>query len=215
MGVPEQVFGLSANQVQAYAAVGNVLLATVLAAITFYYARHAKRQADASKDLLDSSNRQADAAQRTLDLLLKEKEQQRKVDTSAVTFQVQAAIEMIDDWRRRIESESFDLPDVIQICSTSFTSTISSAERIDGVVAGYMGAALLYIDKAQTDALVLRSKEPNQRAGILEFNQITALRKRLQERAGYNLNIARFKLLEAQTRLTSVVESRSNQSTES
>lgn len=213
MGVPEQVFGLSASQVQAYAAVGNVLLATVLAAITFYYARHAKRQADASKDLLNSSNRQADAAHKTLGLLMREKEQQRKVDTSAVTFQIQAAIEMVDDWRRRIQSESFDLPDVIQMCPMNFTSTISSAERIDEVVAGYMGAALLYLDKAQTDALVLRTKEINQGASILEFNQIDATRKRLQERAGYNLNVARFKLLEAQTRLTSIVEGRKDQPT--
>jgi len=214
MEVPEQVFGLSANQVQAYAAVGSVFLATVLAAITCYYARHAKRQADASKDLLDSSNRQADAAQKTLGLLLKEKEQQRKVDNSAVTFQIRAAIEMIDDWRRRIQSESFDLPDVIQMCPMSFTSTISSAERIDEVVAGYMGAALLYIDKAQADALVLRSKEINQGASLLEFNQINVTRKRLQERAGNNLNVARFKLLEAQTRLTSAVEGREDRPTE-
>jgi hypothetical protein len=95
----------------------------------------------------------------------------------------------------------------------NFTRTISSAERIDEVVAGYMGAALLYLDKAQTDALVLRTKEINQGASILEFNQIDAIRKRLQERAGYNLNVARFKLLEAQTRLTSVVEGRKDQPT--
>ncbi len=214
MGVPEQVFGLSANQVQAYAAVGNVLLATVLAAITCYYAWHAKRQADASKDLLNSSNRQADAAQKTLGLLLKEKEQQRKVDTSAAAFQIQAAIEMIDDWRRRIQSESFDLPDVIQMCPMNFASTMSGAERIDEIVAGYMGAALLYLEKAQTDALVLRTKEINQGASIIEFNQINATRKRLQERAGSNLNVARFKLLEAQTRLASILEGRKDHPTE-
>ena len=173
LGAPEQVFGLSwlsSSQVQAYAAVASVVLAIVLAAITFYYARHAKRQADASKDSLESSNRQADAAQRTLDLLLKEKEQQRKVDTSVVTIQIHAAIAMIDDWRHRIESESFDLPDVIQMCPVNFVNSISNAERIDGIVAGYMGASLLYIEKAQTDALVLRSKECGPSSSILEFN---------------------------------------------
>jgi hypothetical protein len=40
----EQVFRLSVNQVMAYAAVANVLLVVVLAAINVYYAVHAKRQ---------------------------------------------------------------------------------------------------------------------------------------------------------------------------
>ena len=46
----EQVFGLGVNQVMAYAAVANVLLVIVLAGINVYYAVHAKRQADASRD---------------------------------------------------------------------------------------------------------------------------------------------------------------------
>ena len=46
----EQVFGLGVNQVMAYAAVANVLLVVVLAGINVYYAVHAKRQADASRE---------------------------------------------------------------------------------------------------------------------------------------------------------------------
>jgi hypothetical protein len=49
-GIPmeEKVFGLSVNQVMAYAAVANVLLVVVLTAINVYYAWYSKRQAEAA-----------------------------------------------------------------------------------------------------------------------------------------------------------------------
>ena len=62
----EQVFGLGVNQVMAYAAVANVLLVVVLAAINVYYAVHAKRQADASREQVAASTRQAEIAAETL-----------------------------------------------------------------------------------------------------------------------------------------------------
>src|SRR5271165_1437708 len=124
------VFGLSIGQITAYAAIGNVLLALMLAIVTLYYASHAKRQADASKEQVDASNRQADAAMRTLDILLKEKEQQARLDVFSVKFQLRAATQLIDDWQDRINSETLDLPDVIEILPSSFNSTISNAERI-------------------------------------------------------------------------------------
>jgi len=54
------VFGLSANQVMAWSSVISSALVVVLIAINFYYARHAKRQADASIKQAEASNRQAD-----------------------------------------------------------------------------------------------------------------------------------------------------------
>jgi hypothetical protein len=97
---------------------------------------HARKYLDQN-----SSSRQADAAQKTIDLLLKQREEQRRIDISTVGFQLEAAIHMIDDWSERIASETYnELPDVIEIRATNFSSSIANADRIDGIVAGYMGA---------------------------------------------------------------------------
>jgi hypothetical protein len=45
----EHLFGITVNEVLAYAAIANVVLVLLLAGITTYYAWHAKRQADASQ----------------------------------------------------------------------------------------------------------------------------------------------------------------------
>jgi hypothetical protein len=204
---PEQVFGFSPNQVSAYAAIAQVALALVLAAITAYYAIHARAQAKASREQVTSSNRQADAAQKTIALLLKEKEEQQRIDTSTVLFQIDAAIHTIDDWRDRIQSESFDLPEIIEIRSTNFNSAIMNASRIDSIVAGYMDAALLYIATAETDVRIMRDKNPDLYPDSpLAMGMTTETRKRLQTRAGRNLNVARFKLNEARTRLDAIIE---------
>jgi type II secretory pathway component PulL len=56
--VTERVFGLTVNEVMAYAAIANVVLVLLLAVITTYYAWHAKRQADASHQEVAASKRQ-------------------------------------------------------------------------------------------------------------------------------------------------------------
>lgn len=198
----ETVFGLSIGQITAYAAIANVLLASVLAGVTLYYAAHAKRQADASKEQVAASNRQADAAQRTLELLMKEKEQQARTDAFTVKFQLRAAAQMIDDWLGRVGAEAPDLPDEIEVLPASFGSTISNAERIDHLVAGYMGSALHFVTKAELDIRVLRDRDPNLRAqtAVIDGKTIES-RARLKERAVKNLNTAKAKIAEAGTRL--------------
>jgi light-regulated signal transduction histidine kinase (bacteriophytochrome) len=204
---PVQMSEQTANDVMAYAAVGNFVLALVLAGITSFYAWHAKRQADATKEQVAASNRQADAAQNTLDLLLKEKEQQRRTDISTVRFQLEAAIQMIDDWQNRIKSESFDLPDVIEMRPTNFDTAIPNADRIDQLVAEYMGAALLYVAKAETDIRVMRDKNPDRYADSPLAMGVTAeTRERLLARAAKNLNVAKCKLDEAKARLSPITE---------
>lgn len=132
----ELVFGVSANQVTAYAAVAQSLLALALAIITAYYAWHAKAQARASSEQAASSSRQAATAQQTVDLLMHERQEQRRIDISTVLFQIDAAIHTIDDWRERINSEPFDLPEIIEIRSTNFSGAIANASRIDSIVSG-------------------------------------------------------------------------------
>ncbi|MGB6688741.1 MAG: hypothetical protein WBE76_12965 [Terracidiphilus sp.] len=198
----QTVLGLSIGQITAYAAIANVLLALVLAVVTLYYASHAKRQADASKEQVDASNRQADAAIRTLELLLKEKEQQAKTDVFTVKFQLRAAAQMIDEWQQRIHSESSDLPDLIEILPPNFNSTISNAERIDHLVAGYMGSALHFVTKAELDIRVLRDRDPGMSADTAVVNgKLIESRARLQERADINLATAKAKIAEASARL--------------
>ena len=198
----QQVFGLSIGQITAYAAIANVLLALMLAIVTLYYASHAKRQADASKDQVDASNRQADAAMRTLDIMLKEKEQQARLDVFSVKFQLRAATQLIDDWQDRIDSEPLDLPDEIQILPTSFNSTISNAERIDRMVAGYMASASHFVAKAELDTRVLRDRYHGLAAdGPVPANAVTQARLLLREKIAGNLSTGRAKIAEASTRL--------------
>lgn len=198
----ETVFGLSIGQITAYAAIANVLMASVLAGVTIYYAAHAKRQADASKEQVDASNRQADAAAKTLEILLKEKEQQARTDVFTVKFQLRAATQMIDEWLERIRAERPDLPDIIEVLPTSFGSTISNAERIDHLVAGYMGSALHFVAKAELDIRVLRDRDPGMRGETAVIDgKLIESRGRLQARAAKNLATARAKIAEAAARL--------------
>jgi hypothetical protein len=203
----ETVFGLSIGQITAYAAIANVLMASVLAGVTIYYAAHAKRQADASKEQVDASNRQADAAMRTLDLLVKEKEQQARTDVFTVRFQLRAATQMIDEWQERVRSEAMDLPDVIEILPSSFSGTISNAERIDHLVAGYMSSALHFVAKAELDVRVLRDRFVSGQTGAVPMvGRSEETRVRLKEQAGKNLAVARAKIAEANARLEAATE---------
>jgi hypothetical protein len=193
----EQVLGLTVNEVMAYAAVANVVLVLVLVAITFYYALHAKRQADTGREQVAASNRQAEIAQTTLDLLLKQREQQHQIDVSAVSFQLAAAIQMIEAWQTRLASDSYpQVPDVIDLRPTNFSGSITNADRVDGIVAGYMSAGLLYIAEAETNIRVMRSANPS----LLQSWQ------QPRDKAAYNLNVARSKLGEARTRLIALTE---------
>jgi hypothetical protein len=177
-------------------------LALMLAIVTLYYASHAKRQADASKDQVDASNRQADAAIRTLDILLKEKEQQARLDLFSVKFQLRAATQLIDDWQERVNAETLDLPDVIEILPANFSSAISNAERIDQMVAGYMASAAHFAAKAELDVRVLRDRDPALGADTpLIADANTQTRARLRERIGLHLSTSRAKIAEARTRL--------------
>jgi hypothetical protein len=193
----EHVFGLTVNEVMAYAAIANVVLVLLLAAITTYYAWHAKREADASHQEVAASKRQADIAQQTLDLLLRQTEQQRQIDKSAVSFNLEAAIHMVDQWQTRIRSDSYrQLPDVIELRPTNFSSSIANAEKFDSIAAGYMGAAMLFISEAETNIRVMRCANP----------ALPQSWRQPREKAANALGVARFKLDSARTRLRTLTE---------
>jgi uncharacterized membrane protein len=193
----EHVFGLTVNEVLAYAAIANVVLVLLLAGITTYYAWHAKRQADASQQQVAASTRQADIAQQTLNLLLRQTEQQRQIDVSTVSFNLEAAIHMVDQWQTRMRSDAYpQLPDVIEIRPTNFSSSVANADRFDSIVAGYLGAALLYIAEAETNIRVIHVANP-----ALPQSWLQA-----REKAANALGVARFKLDSARTRLRAFIE---------
>ena len=195
--MPEHVLGLTVNEVMAYAAIANVVLVLLLAAIMTYYGWHAKRQADASHQEVAASKRQADIAQQTLDFLLRQTEQQRRIDLSAVSFNLEAAIHMVDQWQTRIRSDSYpQLPDVIELRPTNFSSSVANAEKFDSIAAGYMGAALLYISEAEINIRVMRGANPALPQSWLQP----------REKAANALGVARFKLDSARTRLRAFIE---------
>ena len=193
----EHVFGLTVNEVLAYAAIANVVLVLLLAGITTYYAWHAKRQADASQQQVAASKRQADIAQQTLNLLLRQTEQQRQIDVSTVSFNLEAAIHMVDQWQTRMRSDVYpQLPDVIEIRPTNFSSSVANADRFDSIVAGFMGAALLYISEAETNIRIMQGANP-----ALPQSWLNS-----REKAANALGVARFKLDSARTRLRAFIE---------
>ncbi len=195
--MPEKAFGLTVNQVMAYAAVANAALVVVLAAVNIYYAWHSKRQADASRAQVDASNRQAEIAAETLSLLRKQLEQERTSDVRSVALQLRVALHTIEDWLERIGSDTFPhLPDEIKIFSADFSLATQRANGIDHIVAENMGAALLYAGEAETNLNVLRARNPGQPGW-----------QDIQGKAAKNLNNAKYKLNVARTRWDSMSNS--------
>ncbi len=193
----EQVFGLSINQVMAYTAIANVVLVVVLAAINVYYAGHAKRQADASKDQVAASNRQSEIAAETLSLLRKQMDQQHRTDIASVTLQLKVAIHVIEDWLKRISSEKHpQLPDEIGILPPDFSLATQRANSIDQIVAENMGAASLYVAEAETNLRLMRQRDPEEPEGWKDH----------QQKAAKSLNTAKYKLSVARTRWEAMAE---------
>ena len=139
----DKVFGLSVNQVMAYAAIANVMLVLVLTTINMYYAWLPRRQADASSAQVDSSNRQREIAAETLSILRKQIEQQRTAHLATVGLQLKVATHTIEDWLKRIGSVALPrLPDEIRILPADFSIATQRANAIDAIVAENMGAGL-------------------------------------------------------------------------
>jgi cell division protein FtsL len=192
----EQVFGLSVNQVMAYAAVANVLLVVLLTAINIFYAGHAKRQADAAREQVDSSNKQSEIAAETLSLLRKQMDQQRRTDIASVTLQLKVAIHVIEDWLKRISSDKQpQLPDEIGILPPDFSLATQRAHSIDPISAENMGAAAVYVSEAETNLKFLRTVPPGSPGA-----------KEVQEKAAKSLNTAKYKLSVARTRWDAMAE---------
>jgi hypothetical protein len=191
----EKAFGLSVNEIMAYAAVANVLLVLVLTTINVYYAWHAKRQADASSAQVDTSNRQREIAAETLSILRKQIDQQRTADLAIVALQLKVALHTVEDWLKRISSTTFpQLPDEIRILSTDFSIATQRANAIDPIVGENMGGASLYAGEAETNIRILRTGSPSKPESW----------KEMQDKATKNLNIAKYKLNVARTRWESM-----------
>ena len=192
----EKAFGLTVNEVMAYAAVANVLLVVILAAVNVYYAWHSKRQADASRAQVETSNRQAEIAAETLTILRKQIDQERTADVGTVTLQLKVALHTIEDWLKRIATDSYpQLPEEIRILAADFSSATQRANAIDHIVAENMGAAALYVGHAETNLSILRTFDAAQSQSWQE----------MQAKARKNLDIARYKLNVARTRWDSTI----------
>jgi len=196
----EKAFGLSVNQIQAYAAVANVLLVVALTAINVYYAWYAKRQADATRAQVDVSHRQAEIAEQSLSLLRQQMDVQRTADVGTVSLQIKVATHTIEDWLKRIASDTYpQLPDEIHILADDFSMAIQRANAIDHIVAQNLGAAAVYAGEAETNLSVLKTRDPAQAQNW----------KEMRDKAASNLNVARYKLNVARARWeaeTGVVE---------
>jgi cell division protein FtsL len=196
----EQVFGLGVNQVMAYTAIANVLLVVLLTAINIYYAGHAKRQADAAREQVASSNRQSEIAAETLSLLRKQMDQQHRTDIAAVALQLKVAVHVIEDWLKRIGSDRQpQLPDEIAILPADFSVATQRANSIDHIVAENMGAASLYVAEAENSIRLMRHRNLEEPEAWKDH----------QQKATKSLTNARYKLSTARMRWEATTEQQS------
>ena len=104
---------------------------------------------------------------------------------------------MVDQWQTRMRSDSYpQLPDVIELRPTNFSSSIANAEKFDSIVAEHMGTALLYISEAETNIRVIHGANHALLQSLLQP----------REKAVNALGVARFKLDSARTRLRTLTE---------
>jgi hypothetical protein len=191
----EQVFfGLSPNQVMGWASLISLALVAVLVVITLYHGWYAKRQADASIKQAEVSNKLADTAQKTLSMLLEQQREQREIDISRVTFQLETALQTVDGWKDRLNPGTTDFPQLPQnaaeVRPVNFIDATRSADRIDPGVASYMQVGLHFITEAEIAINILRASDPTYQSWM-----------QVRDKAVNTLNVARLKIDEARTRL--------------
>jgi hypothetical protein len=191
----EQIFfGLSPTQVTAWASVVSLVLVAVLVAIVFGYAWHARRQADASIKQGEVANQLADTVQQALSILLEQQREQREIEISRVTFQLETAIQTVDGWKDRLNPGTMEFPQLpenpAEVRPVNFIDATRSADRIDPGVASYMQVGLHFITEAEIAINLLRASDSDHQSWMP-----------VRDKAVNSLSTARLKLDEARTRL--------------
>ncbi len=188
------IFGLSPSQVTAWASVIGPTLIAVLVGITSYHAWYARRQAEANLRHLEVSNKLAENVQQMLNNILEQQRQQREIDISRVTFQLETALQTVDGWKERLNPGTTDFPQLpynpAEVCPVNFVDATRSADQIDPGVASYMQVGLHFITEAEIAINALRAFAPDHQSWV-----------QVRDRAVNTLNTARLKLDEARTRL--------------
>jgi hypothetical protein len=191
----EQVFfGLSPNQVTAWVSIVSLALVAVILGVVSYYAWYARRLEDASIKHADVANKLAEGMQQALNILLEQQREQREIEASRVTFQLETAIQTVDGWKDRLNPGTTEFPQLpkkpVQVRPVNFVDATRSADRIDPGVASYMQVGLHFITEAEIAIEVLRASDPDHQSWIP-----------VRDKAVNTLNAARLKLDEARTRL--------------
>jgi hypothetical protein len=191
----EQIFfGLSPTQVTAWASVVSLVLVAVLVAIVFGYAWHARRQADASIKQGEVANQLADTVQQALSIFLEQQREQREIEISRVTFQLETAIQTVDGWKDRLNPGTMEFPQLpenpAEVRPVNFIDATRSADRIDPGVASYMQVGLHFITEAEIAINLLRASDSDHQSWM-----------QVRDKAVNSLITARLKLDEARTRL--------------
>ena len=191
----EQIFfGLSPNQVTAWASVVSLVLVAVLVGIVFGHAWYARRQAEAGIKQAEGANRLAETVQQALSILLEQQREQREIEISRVSFQLETAIQTVDGWKDRLNPGTMEFPQLPQnpaeVRPVNFIDATRSADRIDPGAASYMQVGLHFITEAEIAINVLRASDPDHKSWV-----------QVRDKAVNTLSVARLKLDEARTRL--------------
>jgi len=192
----EQVLlGLTPSQVTAWASIVSLIVIAILVGIILYQAWYARRQAEASMQQGEMTNKLADTVQQALSILLEQQRERREMDISRVTFQLETAIQTVDGWKDRLNPGSMEFPQLperaAEVRPVNFIDATRSADYIDPGAASYMQVGLHFITEAEIAINVLRASDPYQQSWV-----------QVRDKAVNTLNVARTKLDEARTRLS-------------
>jgi hypothetical protein len=191
----EQVFfGLTPNQVTAWASIVSLVLLALIVPVISYYAWYSRRLEDATIKQAEVANKLAENMEKALNILLEHQREQREIEVSRVAFQLETAIQTVDGWKDRLNPGSAEFPQLpqrpVQLRPVNFIDATRSADRIDPGVASYMQVGLHFITEAEIAMNILRASDPEYQSWIP-----------VRDKAVNTLNLARLKLDEARTRL--------------
>src|SRR5208283_5216169 len=85
----------------AVASVVNAFTVVLLAAITFWYAKSAKRQAEAARQQASAAQQQATAASATLATLRQQMEDTAEIGKTVMVASIDSTLRRIEEWDRQ------------------------------------------------------------------------------------------------------------------
>lgn len=109
----------------------NAFIVLVLAAITWWYAKSAKRQAESSDKQAEAASKQADFAKRTLEFFQKQTEEQSRIATLTLVGCVLELKDSASHWHNRMTGWAMTITETtVQLLPSEWAISLERAKDI-------------------------------------------------------------------------------------